>query len=506
MSRDNRRISKKELTKLFNRYQLGERIIDIAFELNMKPNTLSCKFKNAGLMKEFRSPNSKLPFDEIYNDHVQNGILYNDLCQKYKISYKNLRNGLRHFGYPSDKERIIFVNLPKSWERYMAGELQADLAKEYGITPKALSGRFSKEGFRKKRNIDNYKFEDIVKKLKEVGSLKAVAQEFELNYNVILRWFSQQGLSARGYKIKNHDFFKDINTPEKAYFLGFIYADGYVYEPDNFLRIKINSRDKHILEKLVTYLYRGNKEIKEWFEEGRKVCSLSVSSKQMISDLKDWGVTQNKTFTIKFPAKLSLDMTRHFIRGFFDGDGWVSKVGSNKFGDLLSVGFCSGSDDFIIALREILLSIGLHPHKIGNTINTSSNNKCYKFSISRRAEIVFLKKYFYQEVDKELYLTRKYKVFKNIDPATANPHIGKHSILGKKVLSQKAKERHKQGLYEKYQAIKCELIDAKKRISVAEESIKKACRRMQINYDSARMFFYKYPNELFLNRYKLVKK
>lgn len=49
----------------------------------------------------------------------------------------------------------------------------------------------------------------------------------------------------------NRHIFDEINSSEKAYWLGFIIADGYLNEDKNMLRIKLGSIDKHHLEKFI---------------------------------------------------------------------------------------------------------------------------------------------------------------------------------------------------------------------------------------------------------------
>ena len=52
----------------------------------------------------------------------------------------------------------------------------------------------------------------------------------------------------------NRHIFDEINSPEKAYWLGFIVADGYLNDDKNMLRIKLGNKDKSHLEKFIKFL------------------------------------------------------------------------------------------------------------------------------------------------------------------------------------------------------------------------------------------------------------
>ena len=50
----------------------------------------------------------------------------------------------------------------------------------------------------------------------------------------------------------NIHFFDEINTEEKAYILGFLYADGYNMEERNTVAISLKKEDSYILERIIT--------------------------------------------------------------------------------------------------------------------------------------------------------------------------------------------------------------------------------------------------------------
>lgn len=116
-------------------------------------------------------------------------------------------------------------------------------------------------------------------------------------------------------------YFDNPNTEQSAYWAGFIAADGYIYKPNNYFRLEINIKDKQHLELL------GNdigKNVTEY--QKHNSCKLTISSKHIVNILEQYNITQNKSFTLKFPTNINTDNIHHFIRGYFDGDGSFYKI------------------------------------------------------------------------------------------------------------------------------------------------------------------------------------
>lgn len=117
------------------------------------------------------------------------------------------------------------------------------------------------------------------------------------------------------------NFFEIIDTEEKAYWLGFIAADGNIREDLHKMRIELNIRDKKHLEKFRSAIH-GNMPIKEWIRHKNHSCYIEVNSVKLCKDLLQYGVTPNKSLTLEILFdKISFELQHHLIRGYFDGDG-----------------------------------------------------------------------------------------------------------------------------------------------------------------------------------------
>lgn len=159
----------------------------------------------------------------------------------------------------------------------------------------------------------------------------------------------------------NEDFFKQIDTPEKAYILGFWYADGSVYVSkwrQYRATITLSIVDLEILEKMRDRL-APNMKIKEYqpktaYNSGRAGI-LCLTSKAITEDIIKLGCIPRKSFTLQFPTSKQVPdhLMSHFLRGYFDGDGSLSfraretkcpkacvSIDSSKF-------FCEGLKAFL---------------------------------------------------------------------------------------------------------------------------------------------------------------
>lgn len=147
--------------------------------------------------------------------------------------------------------------------------------------------------------------------------------------NVVCRNTSE---TMRIYELNEH-FFDNIDTEEKAYFFGLLYADGCNFISSinrrtcHLIRISLQERDAHILKELSKLIFT-NREVKYNIKkaDNSKHCFVSISSRHMSDTLNNYGMTPRKSLTKVFPQVIldsDPEIQRHFIRGYFDGNGYV---------------------------------------------------------------------------------------------------------------------------------------------------------------------------------------
>ena len=188
----------------------------------------------------------------------------------------------------------------------------------------------------------------------------------------------------------NKDFFKTIDNEFKAYILGFIYADGYIESTERTLTFNINEKDIDILYKIKECM-NCNNEIRK--SSTKKCVRLYLSSIDLVDDLKKLGVTRNKTQKISFP-KINKELLRHFLRGYFDGDGHIGKRQC-----ALIIGSKEMFDDFINFIKTDF-NKELYFQKIGNYYRVQFNRCDYKIIQ-------------WMYINSNIFLDRKYKSFQD---------------------------------------------------------------------------------------------
>lgn len=126
--------------------------------------------------------------------------------------------------------------------------------------------------------------------------------------------------NRKKYKI-NENSLDEINNEEKAYFLGFFFADGH-NSNRNDICITIKDEDKYILKEFLKIL-ESNHPIKSKCIGRNKYSEFRITNKSLSNRLRELGINSNKTVGAKFPNYIEDNLIRHFIRGFMDGDGSI---------------------------------------------------------------------------------------------------------------------------------------------------------------------------------------
>ena len=161
-----------------------------------------------------------------------------------------------------------------------------------------------------------------------------IAENCGSTKDVIYKWVQRFDLKRervvsfrpRKYSL-NETFFKNINNENKAYWLGFIAADGGIRDRkgSRALAIELSIKDeKHLLKLKKNIGYSGPLYYKKARNSGGPSVMLQLASKKMVLDLAEYGIVENKTLTLNPPTNLRENLIRHWIRGMFDGDGSVS--------------------------------------------------------------------------------------------------------------------------------------------------------------------------------------
>lgn len=167
--------------------------------------------------------------------------------------------------------------------------------------------------------------------------------------------------------------FETIDTEEKAYWLGFLYADGCVYKSGNVyvIEVGLSFNDVGHLIKFKNFL-KSDHPLNLKNRKGYKSCAITIRNQKMASDLMTKGCVPNKSLTLTFPSDeiVPKRLKHHFIRGYFDGDGCVYGSENNR---TYSVSFV-GTDEFLTEMQTVLFD----ELKLTKTAIKKSKGKAYE--------------------------------------------------------------------------------------------------------------------------------
>lgn len=230
-----------------------------------------------------------------------------------------------------------------------------------------------------------------------------IANTLNRSENSIKAKAERTNLSKR--KKINKRYFKEIDTPSKAYWLGFIFADGSICK--NEFTVELKYDDKYILEILKKDLDYDDGIIKERHRNinfnGYKYTShtarIRIYSMQVCEDLINNNIAYRKTYKNLYPK--CDNYFWHFFRGFFDGDGCVY----SQRNSLNVISLTNSNIEFLQYLNnkiEDLLSIKGHIYK----------EKEYKYRLvyCKKSDVNLIKNNMYKNKG-EHYLLRKYVKF-----------------------------------------------------------------------------------------------
>lgn len=246
-------------------------------------------------------------------------------------------------------------------------------------------------------------------------SLTKIAKTCKVNRGTLTKRLIKDGFQIRSceeysrkYKLNEH-YFDIIDTEEKAYILGFIYADGNNMTKINRIAISLNSKDIDILKKISYILY--NKEIISIYNRTTakgniyEYCSLVVFSKHMSKQLYKLGVVDRKSKVLKFPDFLDKNLYKHFIRGMIDGDGWIYIPTNNRC--CPSVGLLATRN--INNVLQKFLEKELHLTSYLCKAHKQNINEMCEIRVKNYRQIKIFLDWIYQGAS--IFLNRKYELY-----------------------------------------------------------------------------------------------
>lgn len=270
----------------------------------------------------------------------KHNVSYSSLCAYARQHNVNLKKTKRRHRYNDDIINTVIQNYIDDNSISVI-----KLSKKYGIAQPTIVRWLKEKGIEQRVAIPKWRIEKLEKaaKLYVSSSLNIVetAKEIGISKNQFAKYLKKHGLLKKNMVYQknisfNKSYFHNIDIEEKAYWFGFIYADGCVRYDENTnsgqLTIEIQESDIDVLNKLneclCSNLYIKKRQRIQDSGYVSNLCSLTFSSVEMYKDLIMYGCIPNKTYDGYIKKNLfsdNIELKIAFLRGYLDGDGYISK-------------------------------------------------------------------------------------------------------------------------------------------------------------------------------------
>ena len=254
-------------------------------------------------------------------------------------------------------------------------------------------------------------------------SMQKIGQKFNVSKSVIKRVLRENEIEInkdKHFYKADYNKFEIIDNPEKAYWLGFLAADGCLYTGNGqkargaFLYINIHSKDRNHLEKFKKFM-NSDIQIKDTiqnqgFSNNTPMSKITFNGNKLVQDCINKGVTPNKSLTLKppiIPEKFYLP----FILGYFDGDGSIFYLEAEKIFGINIV----GTKEMLEWINNIL-HISTH---LEQRVKTEKNTYLIRCGGTNKPYQIMKKLY----DSTNIHLDRKYQIYKQLETVVSNRNI-----------------------------------------------------------------------------------
>lgn len=248
--------------------------------------------------------------------------------------------------------------------------------------------------------------------MNERWSIRRIGKTLQLGAQVVSKVMDQNHIPQRNDREQalkytcNESFFSSIQTEQQAYWLGFLYADGYILPQRRGVGVTLAATDKgHLIKFEEDVEFNGH--IHQYHASPGAYSSndyarIQIISPQLADDLIKLGCVPNKTKILKFPMadQVPERLLRHFSRGFIDGNGSVQLcLPPNKAPEIAVK--ATGTKEVMLGLLRVFKCEHL---KLSSRHHGRANN----YSITCGGNIQALRILDFLYKDATVYLERKY--------------------------------------------------------------------------------------------------
>lgn len=379
-------------------------------------------------MSKFEQVEARL--DEVKNDY--GNIPIKNLEQKYKASYSTIQRVLKKHGVIQGKTVQIKYNyireheeeFIKDWEEGIL--TKQELETKYQCPYTNLYSRSVELNLYRKDKISQINQQELINDwLKNNCTNDELCNKYNISNSTLHRILLLNNISMDSHRNRKYYFdekyFDKIDDEHKAYWLGFIYADGCHNIKKHSLSIVLQEQDSDLLWDFYKDI-RCDKIVQRYYnyKYHRFYASVYIQHPHLTQALLNKGVFQNKSFKITFPSEnvIPKELLRHFVRGYFDGDGSISIPQDKSHTSWNIIGnyiFIEGVKTYIEnSIPNYTLTIYKH----------SQNNNIYTIGKGGRIVVKTFLDWLYK--DSTIYLKRKYDKYLEVIEYNKEKENGKN--------------------------------------------------------------------------------
>ena len=243
----------------------------------------------------------------------------------------------------------------------------------------------------------------LEKYLEEGLTQREIAKIVGKGKSTVGYWITKYGLNDKSKyakpKYKDPRMFNKIDTPEKAYIIGYTLADGYI--SNNAIEFGCCLADKEILQFVAEYIGANYTEDLTYIPEAKRFprARIHIGNSALITDFnKHCSSKENKHCPI-----IPKNLEKYLVQGFFDGDGcltWGRRKDRNRL--LQKISFTSS-----LKVLEGIQQILLKQCAISTIIRPKSNENCFVLEFANKRDVLKFLNFIYPD-DSFIILKRKY--------------------------------------------------------------------------------------------------
>ena len=233
-------------------------------------------------------------------------------------------------------------------------------------------------------------------------SITELAKEINIDRHTLTEILKRNNSYEDRYKRNvDIDFFEKIDTEEKAYWFGFISADGHIGKNRNSIKITLALKDKKHVEKFKKSIKSEHSIVirkHEAFNNVFEAAEIVINNKKIHSDLYNLGLRNLKVNHL-LPKDVPDELMHHYLRGLYDGDGWFTLTPRSRE---IGIGMNRPILEFFDKQIVKFLKIKSRPVKEYKSIS--------RYRVAHKDDIKKILDWFYE--DATVYLDRKYEKYK----------------------------------------------------------------------------------------------